>query len=106
MIVKTLEVRDKGTFIPVLCVDMNLGNREQEYLLRRYGYPCDGRPNILITRLDGNGSATNDCYAWSDRTWHVSHRYIIEHWHELSDGDVIEGGMRWKREVAHTVWTS
>jgi hypothetical protein len=91
MIAKALEVRDSGTFIPVLCVDMNPGvNNEQEYLLHRCGYPCNGRPNILVTRLDGNGSATNDYYAWGDRTFYVAHRHIIEHWHELSDGDVVD----------------
>jgi hypothetical protein len=87
---KALEVRDEGTFIPMLCVDMNptLG---QQYLLRRCGYPCDGGPNIIMTRLSGEGQATNDPYAWKDaRTFPVSHKYIIEHWNELKDGDVVD----------------
>lgn len=100
---KALEVRDRGTFIPVLCVDMNptlsaaLPPREQyegqRYLLGRCGYPCDGRPNILMTRLDGDGSqATNDPYGWKGgaRTFPVAHNWIIDHWHELKDGDVVD----------------
>src|SRR5580693_2579672 len=91
MQVKALELRDKATFIPILCVDMNEPNGEgQRYLLRRCGYPLDGRPNVIITRLDGNGRhAFNDPYAHTDRTWAVSHNWIVDHWHELKDGDVV-----------------
>jgi hypothetical protein len=91
MNVKALELRDAGTFIPILCIDMNDPvNEGQHYLLRRCGYSLDGRPNVIITRLDGNGRhAFNDPYAHSDRTWHVAHNWIIEHWSELSDGDVV-----------------
>lgn len=87
---KALEIRDDGTFIPALAVDMNPDDDAQHYLLRRCGYTCDGRPNIVLTRLDGDGKATNDPYEWSGRTWPVAHEYIIEHWHELSDGDVVD----------------
>ena len=95
MTIKTLEVRDRGTFIPVLCVDMNPSPGESEarrYLLRRCGYPCDGRPNVLLTRLDGDGQATNDPYGWtgSARTIPQAHNYIIEHWNEIADGDVVD----------------
>lgn len=88
-----LEIRDAGTFIPALAVDMNPTDetcREQRYLLRRCGYPCDGRPNVIVTRLDGNGYATNDPYAWGGRTWPVAHNWIIDHWDELEDGSVVD----------------
>ena len=93
---KALEIRDVATFIAVLAVDMNphvdgsANHDAQFYLLRRCGYACDSSPNILITRLDGDGLASNDPYSWSGRTWPVSHKYIIEHWDELNDGDVID----------------
>lgn len=111
MEVKCLEIRDEGTFIPILAVDMNPGRAypdnatmtEDEleaslraqtnrlYLLRRCGYPCDGRPNICITHLAANGDpAWNDPYAWGGRTRPVAHKYIIEHWNELRDGDVVD----------------
>lgn len=90
MIAKALEIRDEGTFIPCLAVDMNPSNGEQRWLLRRCGYPCDEVPNILVTRLSGEGQATNDPYAWTGRTWTVAHNYIIEHWNELKDGDVVD----------------
>lgn len=87
---KALEIRDEGTFIPALAVDMNPQVDEQRYLLRRCGYPCDGRPNIILTSLDGSGKATNDPYEWGGRTYPVAHNYIIDHWDELKDGDVVD----------------
>lgn len=87
---KALEIRDRGTFIPALAVDMNPENEEQRYLLRRCGYACDGRPNVVLTRLDGSGKATNDPYEWGGRTWPVAHNWIIEHWAELADGSVVD----------------
>ena len=91
IITKILEVRDEATFIPVLAVDINPDNDEQRYLMRRVGYPCDGKPNILLTELTADGSpAWNDPYAWGGRTFPVAHNYIIEHWDELKDGDVVD----------------
>lgn len=99
MNVKILEVRDEGTFIPMLCVDMNPERgvdggaryRAQRYLLRRCGYPCDDKPNIAISPLNASGYPLwNDPYAWGGRTYPVAHKHIIEHWNELKDGDVID----------------
>jgi hypothetical protein len=88
---KVLELRDEGTFIAILAVDMNVERPEERYLLRRCGYPCDGRPNILITHLAADGRpAWNDPYGWGGRTYPVAHNWIIEHWNEISDGDVID----------------
>lgn len=87
---KALEIRDEGTFIPMLAVDMNPTEEAQRYLLRRCGYACDGRPNVILTRLSGDGEASNDPYQWGGRTFPVAHNYIIEHWDELRDGDVVD----------------
>lgn len=99
---KALELRDEMTFIPILCVNMNpklATNTEaletataQRWLLRRCGYPCNGRPNILMTRLSADGYATNDPYGWpgGSQTFPVAHNWIIEHWNELKDGDVVD----------------
>jgi hypothetical protein len=98
---KALEIRDEGTFIAALAVDMNPFSdyahkdtaaeiEARRYLMRRCGYACDGRPNVILTRLDGDGKATNDPYSWGGRTWPVAHKYIIEHWDKLKDGDVVD----------------
>ena len=95
MKVKTLEVRDEGTFIPVLCVDMNPDLSDagvsQRYLLRRCGYLCDRHPNVLMTNLNADGRPCwNDPYGWTGRTMPVAHNYIIENWETLKDGDVVD----------------
>jgi hypothetical protein len=90
---KVLELRDDGTFIALLCVDCSTADNEgQRYLLRRCGYSLlDGYPNVIITRLMGDGGkATNDPYYWGDRTYTVAHDYIIRNWDTLSDGDVVD----------------
>lgn len=90
MKVKILEIRDEGTCIAALCVDMNPDNEAQRYYLRRYGFPCDGRPNIMVTHANGGQEANNDPYDWGGRTWPNAHNYIIEHWDELEDGSVVD----------------
>lgn len=94
MEIKILEVRDRGTFIPIIAVNMQPDNDIQRYFLAdRCGYPCDGRPNIAISRLSADGSPfTNDPYWWTGlaRTMPVAHQYIYEHWPELADGDVVD----------------
>ena len=88
---KVLEIRDEGTFISVLAVDMNPDNEVERYFLRRCGYPCDGRPNVLMTNLSADGDpAWNDPYAWGGRTRPTAHEWIIDHWDELKDGDVVD----------------
>ena len=93
---KILEIRDRATFFLVLCVDMNpddpgdLWTLYQRKALRTYGFPCDNEPNILMTHLRGDDHATNDPYHWGDRTKKTAHNFIIQHWNELQEGDVID----------------
>jgi len=91
--IKILELRDEGTFIPLLAVDMNPEPAAliSRWYLRRCGYACSGLPNIAITRLDANGAAfSNDPYFWKGRTWPIAHQHILQNWNELKDGDVID----------------
>lgn len=97
---KILEIRDKGTFIPAVAVNMvpddprnpsplrDFDEYEGEaYLLRRAGYEGDC---ILLTRAEGGGGAQYDPYDWCNRTMHVAHLAIAKRWHELKSGDVID----------------
>lgn len=93
---KALELRDKGTFIPLLAIEMRPkipdaegGWLEQHWLLRRAGYDCE-RPLIMITHMHGGHKAHYDPYSWNDRTYHVAHDFIEKNWAELKDGDVID----------------
>lgn len=99
---KVFEIRDSGTFIPVLCVRVNASWRErigngpparEDYLIRRAGYGTD--PLVIMTALRAsNEFATYKYYAWeereSSRTRTIAHKYIIDHWGELQTGDVID----------------
>jgi hypothetical protein len=102
MQVKLLEVRDEGTCIHVVAVDMNpplvddtvsekRTKLAQRAILRRHGFPCDGRPNIAIFHVRCSGDRVwNDPYGWGGRTYPVAHNHIIDNWARLSDGDVVD----------------
>lgn len=88
---KIFEIRDSGTMILVLCVDMNPSGTLERDALKRYGFPCDGRPNILMTNLNADGHATNDPYGWhGSSTFQAAHMHIIDNWKTLRTGDVVD----------------
>lgn len=89
MLVKLLEVRDRGTFLPIFAIDTGAANEGQRYLLARCGFPSDSE-EIIIARLSGEQPSSADCYFWNDRTMQTAHLYIREHFAELNDGDVID----------------
>src|SRR5271157_4563611 len=87
---KLVEIRDEGTFIPVIATRMRSGDEAEHYLLRRCGYASDS-PSVLLTALNGDGRAEwSDYYAWRDRTFCIAHRYIEDHWDEIKSGDVVD----------------
>jgi hypothetical protein len=92
MEIKILEIRDSGTFFPMLCINLGKADNEgQRYLMRRVGYPLDGRPNVAVCHLRcDNDKITNDPCQQEGRTYPVAHSYIIDHWDELKDGDVVD----------------
>ncbi|MGB2800383.1 MAG: hypothetical protein WBC82_11155 [Dehalococcoidia bacterium] len=98
MEVKLIEIRDAGTFIPVMAVRLIPTCEEERYLFGRSGYGVDPENQgtyILIIRLaGGNGQATCDPYEWGGapmvRTMPEAHKYIIEHWYDLKTGDVVD----------------
>lgn len=109
MKVKAFEIRDIGTFIPAMGIEMvpseikglsGLGdqtpisrpNESERYLLRRAGYEFN-IPCIVLVRIECKGvdrNATYDPHSWGDRTWKVAHLFIQEHWKELETGAVID----------------
>lgn len=91
MEVKCLEIRDDGTFIPVICIRPVPRNERQRWLLRRDGYRGDHtEPCIIMIDAQCHGVAY-DPYEWhGSRTKKFAHNYIAEHWSELRDGDVVD----------------
>lgn len=91
MEVKVLELRDAGTFIPIICIRPAPDNKAQCLLLMRGGY--SGLPTehcIIMTDAQCRG-VSYDPYGWGGcRTRTTGHLYIEQHWSELSDGDVVD----------------
>jgi hypothetical protein len=95
MEVKTFEVRDEGTFIPVLAISLAPNNEEDRYLLARAGYGRTeaeqiGGDYVLLTRLSGGGPCNYDFEAWGNRTLGCAHAYIKNCWDDLKSGQVID----------------
>ena len=90
MQIKCLEIRDAGTFIPVICLHPTPDNESQRYLLRRDGYSgSQDEQCIIMVDAQCRGCAY-DPYDWNDRTKQTAHNYIRDHWHTITDGDVID----------------
>ncbi len=91
---KALEIRDEGTFIPVLAIRMYSLNSIQAYYIHyRSGYSRNG-DSIMLMKLS-DGQATNDPYNWQSlglgpRTMPNAHEWILQHFDELKDGDVVD----------------
>lgn len=91
MEIKALEIRDEGTCVAVFAVRMySEDNPVHVRYLNREGYPPDGS-SIAVFRAS-NLEGTNDPYGWkgNQRTIPNAHNWIIDHWFELKDGDVVD----------------
>jgi hypothetical protein len=86
---KIFEVRDRMTYIPILCTKITSENEKEKYHLRRCGYG-DDFPLILFTPLNNADLTTCDPYKFTDRTYRNATVYIEEHFDELETGDVVD----------------
>lgn len=82
--IKYIEVRDRMTFIP--CFAFRVCSAE--YLAKRAGYH-DGCV-IIFGRLDYPERTQNCSHNWNDRTMHVAHHYLEEHWDDVYDDTVVD----------------
>lgn len=77
-----------------MAIRMLAENDVQAYYLHTHaGYPPDGSSIMLMKLYDGK--ATNDPYEWESlgmgkRTMGVAHDWILKHFDELQDGDVVD----------------
>ena len=89
MKLKILEIRDEGTHVPVMVIQMLAEDEVQAwYVHGRCGHPRDGS-GVGLVRLD-YGDGKFDPHGWGGRTMPVAHDWIIRHFAELQDGDVVD----------------
>jgi hypothetical protein len=92
---KTFEIRDRGTFIPLLAVKLAPSCEPDRYLLARAGYGVDARRQaeyVVLWPLEGSGAASYDPFklGGGPRTYPIAGTFIIEHFDELASGAVID----------------
>lgn len=89
---KTLEIRDRMTFIAVLATKAGPRNEDERYLWSRSGYGRETKSQesyILLTRLT-DCQTSFDPNAWGNRTMSTAHRWIGSHWKEIENGQVVD----------------
>lgn len=84
---KTLEIRDRATFIPTLAIQISGADG---YLIRRAGFAVE-HPYVILIKLT-DIEAQYDPFGWDTRarTMPTAHRYICDHFDELENGDVVD----------------
>jgi hypothetical protein len=84
-----LEVRDRATFIPVVCTKLKSRHLQERKLMRRAGYN-EGEPYVMLTSLVEPKATHYDPYELGPRTLKVALDYIIKNWENLEPGQVID----------------
>lgn len=88
---KLFELRDRGTFIPLLCIKPQAGPSTpfEAKMAWRYGYK-DSHAVIVTHMSEPRRGCNTDPHDWGDRTFQVAHGWIERHWDELKSGDVVD----------------
>lgn len=86
---KFIEVRDKGTRIPVVAMKLDTTDEKEKAFYRSQGFGS-GDGYVLLARLDAQ-ELKYDSYAWSSyRTMPTAHRYLEEHFDEVPNYSVLD----------------
>lgn len=97
MICKTIEIRDRGTFIPAMAIKLQPRCDADRYLLARSGYGVHAERQaeyVILMRIDGGEDLKGQCdpNAWGDcpRTMLEAHCWIALHFEDIESGDVVD----------------
>ncbi len=96
MNIKLFEVRDRGTFIPVMAIKLQPENDQHQYLLSTSGFgesaEQQGKYVMLLPLSSGSGVWTTDPYDFMGpgRTLKEVHDFIIFNCDDLEEGAVID----------------
>ena len=96
MNVRTVEIRDSGTFIPALAIRLDSRYEQDCYLLARAGFgntPEKQGKYVLLVHLEGMKCAV-DPIDWDNRTMQGAHQYLIKQANaqvpQFGHGEVID----------------
>lgn len=87
MITKFLEIRDRGTLIPALAIEIS---KYDHRLAWRAGF--GEQRSILLLNL-AKMTMQHDPYEWNPRegrTMKIAHQFIRERWDVITESDVID----------------
>ena len=108
---KLFEVRDRGTCLSVIAIRLGPENEAERYLAARVGYGLtkeEQEDYVLYAGLE-EFEMQYDYHKQSNRTRHVSHKYIQDHWDELNSGDVVDVefilGETQTKKVSDRIWS-
>lgn len=90
MEIKLFELRDRATFIPLLCIKPQ--SSEHPFIQKmawRYGFK-DSRAVIVTSLSCPNRGCHSDPYDWGDRTYAAAHLHVEKNWDTLKTGDLID----------------
>ena len=94
---KLFEIRDRLTYIPVLCVKPGRGvsssAESKMWQTSGYGNLKEQAEYVLMYTIDSDSApfkGNYGAYAWHDRTSETAHQYIIDNWYSLDSGSVVD----------------
>lgn len=91
---KLFEVRDVGTFIPVIAIRLSCNYEAESYLLGRAGFEVTKHGVVegvvLFGKLDGSGELRSAPHDWVNGTMRQAHQHVQDNWHSLMSGEVID----------------
>ena len=89
---KFIEVRDRLTCIPVLCVEMVADDINtvtvDDIYLNHLGFSSN--PRCILVILFHSHRCEYESWEWKDRTMATAHEYIEKNWDILRDGEVVD----------------
>ena len=94
MDIKTFEIRDSATTIPVLCVRVNMAELERPDFeqFRDGGWAADEEGIVYMIEIPDPCRAAYDPFNWNSRarTFCDAHIYVKTEWDKLVSGQVID----------------
>jgi len=92
MEIKTLEIRDRATFIPVIAIRPGPRNEAERYLWGRVGFGTTAARQEQYTLVGkiGIDELHYDPRRWNNARMTEAHMYISRNWDAIENGQVID----------------